>query len=250
MLLYFYILERDYWKLYQKKSIAILWLPWDSINILPQELEAYNLYLPWFIILLTSRRVPEIRSIQRNGKAVIPVAKRTSDSLCVTMWGDSTWMHSLRKQGAKAFLHCLKWVRRVDLLDTDGFPQCSLQRTKSKRRVSGLYQERRVSIFAGKNILTPSFYLTSSVHPTKASLWATLKTDMPSSRVFPTFAVLFRLSMKDWSKKSKKHVNTPLVMFGVAKVQSATGQTLVTQKCALPADITLSTAWCSQKGNR
>lgn len=94
------------------------------------------------------------------------------------MWGDSTWIHSLRKQGAKAFLHCLKWVRRVDLLDTDGFPQHSLQRTKSKRRVSGLYQERRGSIFAGKNVLTPSLYLTPYI-PQR------LPCDQPSKQTCP-----------------------------------------------------------------
>jgi hypothetical protein len=33
-------------------------------------------------------------------------------------------------------------------------------------------------------------------------------------------------------------MNTPLVMFGMAKVQSATVQTLVIQKGTLPADMT------------
>lgn len=165
--------------------------------------------------------------------------KEDTRFLCVRMWGDSTGMHSLRKQEAKAFLHCPKWFWWVDLLDTEWFPTGHSMKDKGLWTVS---RKKSKYIWWGKKKCSfPLFPLLISLAP---YILQSLPCDGPSRQPCPPLQSSYfccacrTVSLKDCPKKSKLHMNTPLVMFGMAKVQSATVQTLVIQKGTLPADMT------------
>lgn len=177
--------------------------------------------------------------------------KEDTRFLCVRMWGDSTGMHSLRKQEAKAFLHCPKWFWWVDLLDTEWFPTGHSMKDKGLWTVS---RKKSKYIWWGKKMFfspLPSSYLTSSIHSTEASLWWTLQTAMPSSTVF---LLLLRLSDCIFERLSQEvqtaHEHTTChVWHGKGSVSNCPdpGDSKGYIACWHDNHLHLSTAWCSQK---